>query len=166
MNKLLLIFVTLLALGKIQGQTSEKDSIQFTLDNWHKAAGEANFANYFDLLTEDAIFIGTDAAEVWSKTAFMAFSKPYFDQGKAWDFKAVERNIYLDPSGKVAWFDELLDTWMQLCRGSGVLIKENGTWKIAQYVLSLTIPNEEIEPVISLKKERDSTFLNALRKQE
>ncbi len=165
MNKLLLIFVTLLILGKIQGQTSEKESIQLTLDNWHKAAGEANFVNYFELLTEDAIFIGTDAAEVWNKTEFMAFSKPYFDQGKAWDFKAVERNIYLDLSGKVAWFDELLDTWMQLCRGSGVLIKENGKWKIAQYVLSLTIPNEEIDPVIALKKERDSTYLNGLKKK-
>ncbi len=165
MNKLLSIFFALAVLAQIQAQTSEKEIIHTTIDNWHIAAGEANFENYFGLLTEDAIFIGTDAAEVWNKTEFMAFSKPYFDQGKAWDFKAIQRNIYLDATGKVAWFDELLDTWMQLCRGSGVLKKENGKWKIAHYVLSITIPNEEIDPVIALKKERDSTYVKGLIKQ-
>ncbi|MBT8282425.1 MAG: nuclear transport factor 2 family protein, partial [Muriicola sp.] len=93
------------------------------------------------------------------------FSKPYFEQGKAWDFTSIDRNIYFDPTGKIAWFDELLDTWMQLCRGSGVLKKENGQWKIAHYVLSLTIPNEEIQPVIALKREIDSTYIKSLPKQ-
>ncbi len=165
MNKLPGIFFALTVLCQIQAQTSEKNIIHTTIDSWHIAAGEANFENYFGLLTEDAIFIGTDAAEVWNKTEFMAFSKPYFDQGKAWDFKAIQRNIYLDPSGNVAWFDELLDTWMQLCRGSGILKKENGKWKIAHYVLSLTIPNEEIDPVIAIKKERDSTYVKGIIKQ-
>jgi len=165
MNKLLVNFFALTLLGQIQAQTSEKEIIHNTIDRWHIAAGEANFENYFGLLTEDAIFIGTDAAEVWNKTEFMAFSKPYFDQGKAWDFKAIQRSIYMDLSGKIAWFDELLDTWMQLCRGSGVLKKENGKWKIAHYVLSITIPNEEIDPVIGLKKERDSTYIKKLIKQ-
>ncbi|NNJ89183.1 MAG: nuclear transport factor 2 family protein [Eudoraea sp.] len=165
MNKLPGIFFALTLLGQIQAQTSDKEIIHSIVDGWHIAAGEANFENYFGLMTEDAIFIGTDAAEVWNKTEFMAFSKPYFDKGKAWDFKAIQRNIYLDPSGTIAWFDELLDTWMQLCRGSGVLKKENGKWKIAHYVLSVTIPNEEIDPVIALKKERDSTYVKALIKQ-
>lgn len=165
MNKLLGIFFTLTVLGQIHAQNSEKDIIHTVIDSWHKAAGEANFENYFGLLSQDAVFIGTDAAEVWNKPEFMAFSKPYFDQGKAWDFKAIQRNIYMDPSGNIAWFDELLDTWMQLCRGSGVLKKENGKWKIAHYVLSLTIPNEEIDPVIALKKVRDSTYVKGLIKQ-
>jgi ketosteroid isomerase-like protein len=150
--------------GKINAQSSNKDSINNTIDRWHIAAAEANFETYFDLLTEDAIFIGTDAAEVWNKNEFMTFSKPYFDQGKAWDFKSIQRNIYLDPTGNMAWFDELLETWMQLCRGSGVLKKENGQWKIAHYVLSITIPNEEIDPVIVLKKERDSLYVKGLTK--
>jgi hypothetical protein len=33
-----------------------------------------------------------------------------FDQGKAWNFTAMERHIYVDKSGKTAWFDELLNT--------------------------------------------------------
>jgi ketosteroid isomerase-like protein len=33
------------------------------LDSWHKAAAEAKFDAYFDKMTEDAVFIGTDATE-------------------------------------------------------------------------------------------------------
>ncbi len=46
------------------------------------------------------------------------------------------------------WFDETLDTWMGVCRGSGVLINKNGKWLIKQYVLSLTVPNEKMKEVI------------------
>jgi ketosteroid isomerase-like protein len=62
------------------------------LDNWHKAAGAAQFDAYFNLMTADAIFIGTDA-ENWNKMQFQAFAKP-FDRGKAWSFKAM-RASYL-----------------------------------------------------------------------
>ena len=82
---------------------------------------------------------------------FENFSKPYFDKGKAWDFKTIERNIYISKNKEVVWFDELLDTWMGTCRGSGVLEKNNTEWKIKQYVLSVTIPNDSIQKVIKLK---------------
>ena len=164
MNRIILLLLSISLSSHLQGQTTDTEMINTTLDNWHKAAAEADFNNYFDLLTKDAVFIGTDAAEVWNKTEFMAFSKPYFDQGKAWNFTSIDRNIYIDASGNFAWFDELLDTWMQLCRGSGVLKKTDGQWKIAHYVLSLTIPNEDIDPVIVLKKEKDSTFIRSLLK--
>jgi hypothetical protein len=53
-------------------------------------------------------------------------------------FTALERHIYFfDKTGKTAWFDELLNTQMKICRGSGVLVKKIGQeWKIKQYVLS------------------------------
>jgi hypothetical protein len=69
-------------------------------------------------MTEDAVFIGTDATENWGKPAFQEFAKPYFDKGKAWNFTVLERHIYFDQSKK-AWFDELLNTQMKICRGSG-----------------------------------------------
>jgi ketosteroid isomerase-like protein len=165
MNKLLSTFFALAVLGQIHSQTTEKDNIGSVLDKWHKAASEANFGGYFELLSQDAVFIGTDASEVWNKSEFMAFSKPYFEQGKAWDFKAIQRNIYVDSSGSIAWFDELLDTWMQLCRGSGVMKLAGGEWKITHYVLSLTIPNEEINPVIELKRVKDSSFVRTIKEQ-
>lgn len=130
--------------------------INEVLDTWHKAAADANFDTYFSKMTDDAIFIGTDATENWKNEDFKAFSKPYFDKGKAWSFTALERNVFISEYGDIAWFDELLDTQMELCRGSGVLKKVDDTWKISHYVLSIAIPNENVPEVIKLKKENDS----------
>ncbi len=124
--------------------------IDQSLDRWHKAAAEADFITYFDLLSDDAVFVGTDASEVWDKKSFMAFSKPYFDKGKAWDFKKIKRNIYLSTNMKTAWFDETLNTWMGVCRGSGVLQKTDSIWRLKHYVLSLTVPNDKIKKVMSV----------------
>ena len=146
----------------LQGQQTEEEKIDQVLDSWHQAAADARFQDYFNKMAEGAVFVGTDASEHWNKEAFMSFSKPYFDRGKAWAFTPLQRHIYFGKKGEVAWFDELLDTWMQLCRGSGVLVKEDGVWKIAHYVLSLTIPNETVDGAIELKKERDSIFRSSL----
>ncbi|MBQ0741362.1 nuclear transport factor 2 family protein, partial [Aquimarina celericrescens] len=80
--------------------------IYTTLEQWHKAATDANFDAYFSLMTEDAIFIGTDATENWLNTDFKAFAKPYFDKGKAWSFSTLERNIFTEDKSDLAWFDE------------------------------------------------------------
>ncbi|MBS9462825.1 nuclear transport factor 2 family protein [Flagellimonas sp. 389] len=149
-----------------KAQTNEKSSIDNVLNAWHLAAASADFDAYFDKMTEDGVFIGTDATENWQNEAFKAFSKPYFDKGKAWNFTAVERNIYVDDSNEIAWFDELLDTQMKLCRGSGVVKKINGDWKIAHYVLSIAVPNENVSELIQIKKEKDSLLLIELKKQK
>jgi len=136
-----------------------KTEINTTLNNWHLAATEANFDNYFGKMDSISVFIGTDASENWNKTQFANFSKPYFDKGKAWDFKTLERNVYVNKSGDFVWFDELLHTWMGTCRGSGVLEKKANGWKIKQYVLSVAIPNDDVQKVIAAKKKNDSIFL-------
>jgi len=133
------------------------------LDSWHKAAAEANFEDYFSKMTEDAVFIGTDATENWKVEEFKTFAKPYFDNGKAWDFTAVERHVYFTDGNKVAWFDELLDTQMKLCRGSGVLKYVDGKWKIAHYVLSIAVPNENIDELIKIKKGFDDKLILELK---
>lgn len=158
-NKLLLciLILTILPLS------AQEKSIHKTLDAWHKAAATANFDAYFGLMTTDGVFIGTDATENWQQKAFKEFSKPYFDRGKAWNFTAIERNIYVNPSKDFAWFDELLDTQMEICRGSGVLKKVDGKWKIAHYVLSIAIPNENVDAVVALKKEKDGQLKKTLK---
>ena len=60
---------------------SEKQNITTILDNWHKAAAAANYEVYFGAMSEESIFIGTDATENWNKKQFQAFAKPYFDNG-------------------------------------------------------------------------------------
>ena len=138
---------------------NEAGAINTLLDNWHVAAAKADYNGYFGKIAEDGHYIGTDATENWDKKAFAAFSKPYFDRGKAWDFKAVQRNIYFSKDGKTAWFDELLDTWMKGCRGSGVLEKEGKEWKIKHYVLSMTVPNDVTDKVIPLKAPYEDDIL-------
>lgn len=148
---------------KTRSTADIKKSINTSLDLWHKAAAEANFDNYFNLMTKDGVFIGTDATENWKNEAFKTFSKPYFDNGKAWSFSAVERNIYIYDDKKMAWFDELLDTQMKLCRGSGVLKFEDNQWKVAHYVLSIAIPNNNVDEVIKMKAEFDSLYTKQLK---
>jgi hypothetical protein len=166
MKKVLAVLVVLTLSGcksMMENQTISKESINTTLDSWHKAAAEARFNDYFDLLTDDAIFIGTDATENWNKAAFQAFAKPYFDKGKAWNFTAIDRHIYFDKTCKTAWFDELLNTQMKLCRGSGVLVKIENEWKIKHYVLSMTIPNDNTNEVVKMKTPIEDVLLKKMK---
>lgn len=142
---------------------TEKKAINTLLNDWHLTAAKADYNGYFGKIAEDGIYIGTDATENWDKKAFIAFSKPYFDKGKAWDFKALERNIYFSKDGKTAWFDELLDTWMKVCRGSGVLEKQGKEWKIKHYVLSMTVPNDAIKEVLPFKAKYEDALIEKLK---
>jgi hypothetical protein len=45
---------------------SDKEKIKLMQCLIHKAAGGAQFDAYFNLMTADAIFIGTDATENWN----------------------------------------------------------------------------------------------------
>lgn len=120
-----------------------KAAVAAVLDDWHRAAAAADEPRYFGHFTADAVFLGTDATERWTRDEFRAWAKPYFSRGKAWSFKAVSRHITLSKDGTMAWFDEALDTPnLGPSRGSGVLVKEGSTWKIAQYNLSVPIPND------------------------
>lgn len=165
MKKAIVLFCILLLGSKSFSQNTENDKqmINTILDSWHKAAANAEFDNYFSYMTSNGVFIGTDATENWQLDAFKAFSKPYFDKGKAWSFTSLERNIYFDKSHNTAWFDELLNTQMKICRGSGVLIKEGENWKIAHYVLSMTIPNDTIDEVVKIKEKIENGVIEKLK---
>lgn len=53
-----------------------------------------------------------------------------------------------DEDGNTAWFDEELDTPnLGPCRGTGVLVKKDGVWKIAHYSLTVPIPNSIMDSV-------------------
>ena len=131
-----------------QSVETKRSQIAAVLDDWHRAAAEANEDRYFSHLTADAVFLGTDATERWSREAFREYAKPHFAKGKAWTFKSKRRDVNFSKDGSVAWFDELLDTAnMGTCRGSGVLVLDGGRWKIAQYNLSVPIPNEAFADV-------------------
>jgi hypothetical protein len=143
-------------------KVKEKEAINNVINTWHKNAATTNYKGYFEVMDTDFVFLGTEAGEHWNKKEFEKFSKPFFDRGKAWNFTPLKRNIYFQKEGNIAWFDELLNTWMGVCRGSGVLIKKENSWKIKHYVLSLTIPNSNIDDVIKVNKEKDSILIKKL----
>lgn len=147
--KKLFIFSLLLVSGTVFSQ-SDTTAIHRFIDNWHLAATQANAEAYFGSIADQGIFIGTDATERWNKKQFLTFAKPYFDKGKAWDFKAYGRTVHVSNDGRFVWFSELLTTWMGVCRGSGILENTQQGWKIQQYHLSVTVPNDLVRDFITL----------------
>ena len=165
---LLLFFtfsVTLSAQNKGFYENVQKKNISKVLDDLNTFAATADYKNYFDLYAEESTFIGTDATEVWNKKEFMAWAKPFFDKGKAWNFTSLKRSITFSIDGTYAWFDEVLDTQMKICRGSGVLEKIGGKWKIRQYVLSTTVPNDVIDEVVKIKTPIEDALISELKKK-
>jgi hypothetical protein len=108
-------------------------------------------------MTEDSVFLGTDATERWTKQQFRDYARPPFAKGKAWSFRSVRRGVSFSKDGRVAWFDEDLATPnLGPSRGSGVLVLDGSTWRIAQYNLSVPIPNGvfgEVKKVIEGAKD-------------
>jgi len=139
-----------------------KTDIAALLDTFNSKAAQADFEGYFNCFAEESVFMGTDATEHWNKAAFMQWAKPFFDQKSTWNFKAVQRHIYLDAQGDMAWFDEILDTQMKLCRGSGVVMRSGSSWKIKQYVLSMCIPNTLSKEVTNMKTPEEDSVLQKI----
>ena len=122
------------------------------LDDWHDAAARSDEARYFAHMTPDAIFLGTDATERWDVAAFRAYAHPRFSEGKGWVMHPTARHVSVAADGATAWFDESLDAKnLGPARGSGVLVRgDDGVWRIAHYVLSVTVPNEKFSAVKAL----------------
>ena len=129
---------------------SPKQDVNTLIDNWHKAAGTADEDIFFGSMGKKGIYIGTDKTERWEKAVFEKWAMKYFQRESAWDFTPIERAVYFSDDHQVAWFNETLDTWMGVCRGSGVLEKEMGEWKIQHYHLSVTIDNDLIDGFLKL----------------
>jgi len=138
----LLVFGIVLSLVSFFSTADDEASIDKVLNSFHQAAANAQVEPYLDLLSPDAIFLGTDASERWNKEQFKAFVVPYFSKGRGWLYLPTERNISVINIGQSAFFDELLFSESYgTCRGSGVLIKTDQGWKISQYNLSIPMPD-------------------------
>ena len=140
--KYLLLGLLMLTIATNVSANTNRDLVNQTLDALHHNASVADFDAYFSLYHDSAVFIGTDASEVWNKEAFKAYAKPHFDKGKGWTYHPRDRHVYFSPDNNVAWFDELLDNkGLGETRGTGVLIKVGRDWKLTQYHLTIPIPN-------------------------
>jgi hypothetical protein len=120
----------------------ELDSL---INAWHHAAAVADENAFFGFMAPDGIYIGTDETERWLRDELALWSKKYFERETAWDFTPLDRNIQLAPTGNMAWFDEILETWMGRCRSTGILEKREGQWLLVHYQLSIAVPNEKLD---------------------
>ena len=157
MNRRLSIALVLLLLAPCaSSRANENDPVDATLDDFHRAAATADYQRYTALMAEQIVFLGTDASERWQGQAFADFARPHFESGRGWEYRPRQRRVRLSPNGEVAWFDELLDhDRLGTCRGSGVLVRESGRWKVAQYNLSVPIPNDLVDSVADQIRARE-----------
>ncbi|MEE8488003.1 MAG: nuclear transport factor 2 family protein [Gemmatimonadota bacterium] len=127
----------------VRAQVGADESVAAVLDALHAAASEADGDRYFALFAEDGVFLGTDATERWTVEQFKAYALPFFEQGRGWTYSATERHVYVSEDGTTAWFDERLsNASLGDTRGTGVLVLRDGRWKVAQYNLTIPVPNE------------------------
>ncbi|MEQ8324779.1 MAG: nuclear transport factor 2 family protein [Vicingaceae bacterium] len=131
-------------------KTTDQTELDTLLDSWHHAAAVADEDAFFGLMSEECVYIGTDETEKWKRDELRKWSERFFERDVAWAFTPRQRQIYFSEDEQTAWFDEKLDTWMGICRGSGVLVKSAWGWKIVHYHLAVTVPNEKIEGFIEL----------------
>lgn len=145
--------------GQLRAQVDRADSearaeVAAVLDALHRAAAEADFDAYFGLYAREAVFLGTDATERWTRPEFEAYARPYFEAGRGWSYEPVERHVRVAESGRTAWFDErLLNESLGETRGSGVLVRQDGAWRVAQYNLTIPVPNEIAAEVVARIRE-------------
>ncbi len=149
--RLLALLCLALLLPAARLAAAPADDVATALDRFHIAAAKADGPTYFGLFAPEAIFIGTDATERWTVAEFKSFAEPYFSKGKGWTYTPRDRHVSFVPGTDVAWFDELLDNASYgVCRGTGVLRKIDGTWKIAQYHLTIPVPNSLAKQLVVL----------------
>lgn len=129
----------------------DKTPINTILDQLHQSASNADGKTYFSLFIDKAVFIGTDPKETWTIEEFKAFAVPYFDKGIGWTYHSRNRHIYFSNSADTVWFDEMLDNDRYgVTRGTGVLVKTDNGWKIAQYHLTIPIPNSLTSEIVKI----------------
>jgi hypothetical protein len=158
MKRLVVAFCLFLAtVGAYAADTDAavKQQINAFVDGWHDDAAHARPA-YFDKIAKDGVYIGTDKTEQWHRDEFMKYAKSSFDAKKGFTLKPMHRNVYLSADKSIAWFDELLDSKMGVCQGSGVLRKTPAGYEIVHYQLSMAVPNEVNKQVGQLIKEHEA----------
>ncbi len=156
-----ILLVILCACGSLRAPVTADpaevfSSINQILDHWHTAAARADESAYLELLAEDAVFLGTDPGERWTKEEFAEFVEPYFVQGIGWEYIPSEREIRLSDDGTLAWFNEnLTSVKYGRLRGSGVLRLQDSGWKLLQYNMTFVLRNDATVEVVRQVRKKE-----------
>ena len=144
-----LLFAALLAACATRSPAGEEMAIRRVLDDFHDAASKADEERYFALFAPDGVFLGTDATERWTVEEFRRYAHPHFSKGRGWTYAPRDRHVWIARDGRFATFDELLDNegYGEL-RGTGALARTDEGWRILQYNLTFTVPNDAADDVV------------------
>jgi len=135
--------------GAVLAGDRAAEEVAQVLDDFHTAASDADGERYFGHLAPDAVYLGTDAGERWSADEFREYARPHFSAGRGWTYVAVQRHVRVSAGGDLAWFDEKLNNEKYgEVRGTGVLRKGDGVWKIVHYSLTFLVPNAAAADVV------------------
>lgn len=151
------LFVVILLFAAVAGadnSDADRRAIGQLIDDFHDAAAHGDKGRYLGHMTDDAVFMGTDEWERWPKQPeFIDYVGTRFKDGSGWSYRSVERNIRIADSVDIAWFDEVLFSEQNgRFRGTGVVARQDGEWKIAHYAMSFLVLNENWEEVIELTR--------------
>ena len=149
-----LLGIILLAPAWANEQQATVDAIGRVIDDFHDAAAHGDKERYLGHMTDDGVFMGTDEWERWPKHPdFVDYVDMRFKDGAGWTYRSVERAITLSRSADTAWFDEVVYSESNgRFRGTGVVVLEDGNWKIAHYAMSFLVFNENWNDVIELTR--------------
>jgi uncharacterized protein (TIGR02246 family) len=128
--------------------TGSQDEIRKLLDELIEAQNSGDAPRLRSMLSErpDAVHIGTDAEEWWT-------SKQLVDDVAAasggGDIRVVADDIDVHVQGDIAWVEgrgrfTRADGAERPVRMTGVLVREDGQWKIEQSHASIAVPNADI----------------------
>ena len=128
--------------------TSAQDEIRAVFDQLLKAqnAGDAEQMRAMLSARPDAVHIGTDADEWWTSQQ-VADAVAATEGGDG--IQAVADDIDIHIRGDIAWVEGRgrftnASGGARPLRMTGVLVREDGRWKIAQSHASIGVPNADI----------------------
>ncbi len=152
-----LVAVAGLAWAQPTTAPSADAEVAAVLDDFHAAAAKGDGQRYFSHFAPHAVFFGTDATERWTLSEFRQYALQRFEAGTSWTYHPRDRHVFLSADGRTAWFDEVVvNAKYGACRGTGVLIELDGHWRIAQYNLTIPIPNAIALDVVEMIQVHDN----------
>ena len=156
------------SVAKARQRAAAEAAASRVLDRLHNAASCGHADRYLALFASDGVFLGTDGDERWpvfargqgNAPSFADYVKDRFGRGEGWTYEVLKRHVTLEANGPglIAWFDEdLTNAKLGRCRGSGVLVRkraDSAEWAIAQYSLTMAVPNEAASDVARISFSR------------
>ncbi|MGQ1786671.1 MULTISPECIES: nuclear transport factor 2 family protein [unclassified Saccharicrinis] len=139
-------------------KSQQKKDVALVLDSLLLSQEKGDFALFSSCFAnqEDVVHIGTDLDEYWeSRSNFMNHMKHMVDRRKGLKIMSDNTRIQISDIGDTAWYTQLIDTSIETkgdpfrlegFRHSGVMVKNNGEWKIVQSHISVALdhPGDEL----------------------